>query len=508
MAVLIAGVVLFSAAVAPADTPVLAIDGSPLVPDDVKLPRNEAPWEREFFAQRLGGQQPAAPVAIAAAPTGRIHCVAEYEPMDGLVISWEPSGDSDWQNILQQIAVLSTGSSGNARIYVSVDTTSERTTVQGILNGLAVPSASVSYIVRTTDSIWMRDYGPRYIYEGGAESGVRAIVDHVYNRPRPNDNTFPVGFATAKNHARYDLALTHGGGNFHLDALNHGFATRLINNENPGLTESQIIQLWGDYQNLEMTLLPPFPTSVDATQHLDMWAIFVSDTKVMVSDWPNNVGSTQDVICDNAAADFAADGYTVYRLPARSIGGVHFTYANAVILNDLVILPTYSQSQMATHNSQALAVWQEALPDHNVVQLNGQALAEAAGVFHCIVMHVPANSTGELPTTYVRTQNVDSTLEPDDSIVTTWSSDDDVAVVNIDLELSLDGGTTWTESIVVQTNDDGTHTWTVPDVYTTDGRLRVVARDADGNVNGDMADGVLTILGTPPLTTPDGMMVK
>ena len=38
-------------------------------------------------------------------------------------------------------------------------------------------------------NVWMRDYGPRFI----DNDGVRASVDHVYNRPGHNgDDRFPI----------------------------------------------------------------------------------------------------------------------------------------------------------------------------------------------------------------------------------------------------------------------------------------------------------------------------
>ena len=43
-----------------------------------------------------------------------------------------------------------------------------------------------------TNSVWMRDYGPWWIYE---PNNRRAIIDLIYNRPRPQDDSFPELFA-------------------------------------------------------------------------------------------------------------------------------------------------------------------------------------------------------------------------------------------------------------------------------------------------------------------------
>jgi agmatine deiminase len=100
---------------------------------------------------------------------------------------------------------------------------------------------------------------------------VRAIVDHTYNRPRPNDNLLPDYWSAIRGEAQYQIPLVHGGGNFHLSGAGDAYSTRLIANENGSLTEGDIVGLWRRYQNLETALTAPLPASVDATQHIDMW---------------------------------------------------------------------------------------------------------------------------------------------------------------------------------------------------------------------------------------------
>ena len=226
------------------------------------------------------------------------------------------------------------------------------------------------FVIATTDSIWMRDYGPRYVYQGD----VRSVIDHTYNRPRPWDNQFPSFFAGHRGQPLYEHTLTHGGGNFHLDALGDSYMTRLINNENPGMTEQQIHGVFEDYQNLDTTFFNPFPTNVDATQHIDMWMQVFDDDKVMISDWPTQPGSTQDQICDSAASTMAGLGYTVFRIPAIQASGTHYTYTNVVMCNDLVIVPSYTHIAVSGYNSQARNTWVNACPGKTVVQVNSEPI--------------------------------------------------------------------------------------------------------------------------------------
>ena len=189
-----------------------------------------------------------------APPTGPVHCVAEYEPMAGILIAWE-----SFTTILRQMAKEIT-TTGDADVYVVVDSTSEQTSAYNTLNSYGVDMSRVHFYVRSTDTVWIRDYGPRYIYEGDC----RAIVDHTYNRPRYNDDALNSYFGPWIGHEVYEIPLVHGGGNYHLNALNSSHATRLIANENPGLNDQQIIDYWMDYQNVLTTLWTPYPSNIDS----------------------------------------------------------------------------------------------------------------------------------------------------------------------------------------------------------------------------------------------------
>jgi agmatine/peptidylarginine deiminase len=465
----------------PADEPVRKGDRL-IYPEGVAIPRSLTSTERRFLRDHpLSLQRDA-----ADPPTGPIYCVPEYAPMDGILIAWE-----SFTTLLRQMAMEIT-TTGDADLYVAVDSQSERSSVYNTLSNDGVDMDRVHFVVRTTNTVWIRDYGPRYVYEGDC----RAIVDHTYNRPRPDDNALNAYFAGYKNHALYEIPLIHGGGNYHLNGLGMGNTTRLIVSENPDLTEQEIYDLWLDYQNLETTFWDPFPSFIDSTQHIDMWMQIVGDQSIVISDWPMNSGSTQDQICDNAADEFTSMGWTVTRVPARSVFGTHYTYTNVVMCNDLILVPFYTRSQVQQHNAEALAAWQSAAPDRTIVQLDCEQIVQYAGVMHCIVMHIPAPSGGESPTAYLKNYRGGESLDPGDNVEITWISDDDLEVTSVDILLSTDGGGSFGTTIVDDTVPDGSYVWTVPDIATTQARLRIVAHDADGNTGFDESDDDITINGT------------
>ncbi len=485
LALLAAGALASVAIAAPTAGPILTERGL-VYPEGAETPRNLTDVEREYLKNNpltsLRGTTPP--------PTGPVRCVAEYEPMDGIVIGWE--GSTTWLNIHAQLARHIT-TTGNARLYVIIDNGTEQADATNRITAAGGDMSKVVFMTRNLDSIWMRDYGPRYVYQGQC----RAVTDHTYNRPRPNDDIFPVFFAAQKGHAFYEHQLIHGGGNYHLDANGNSFATRLINNENPGLNESQIIGIWENYQAVDTTLLTPYPTSVDSTQHLDMWMQVASDSLVFISDWPNNVGSTQDNICDAAAVMMAGRGYTVVRLPAYSTSGTHYTFSNMVMCNDVVIVPQYSVNPAFSQNSAVLSTIQAALPGKTVVGVSGQGIVTSAGVFHCIVMHVPAHLGGLNPTAYLKNLNGGEIVNPGDAVQIDWISDDDNLVSSVDLLLSTDGGATFPTTLATGQPRLGSFVWNVPTdaAFSDEARIRVVAKDAQNRTGSDDSDANFTING-------------
>jgi agmatine deiminase len=467
-------------------------------PQGQDISRALTPVEREYLRLHpLGG---AMTDAVTAPPTGPLRCVAEYEPMDGIIMAWE--GSAGQNNIQAQMARWIT-TTGNADVYMQCDTQTIQNTATASMTSAGANMSRVRFVRTITDTIWLRDYGPRYCYEGDC----RIIVDHQYNRPRPNDDVFPAFFASVKKHGFYELGLNgtqlvHGGGNFHLDAVNRSYATRLTVNENPWFTEPQIVGIWGTYQAVQHTFFTPFPTSIDSTQHLDMWMQVIADDKVIISNWPNAPTSTQAQICDQAAAFMQSRGYTVYRVPAFSVAGVHYTYTNVVMCNDIVLLPSYSNGTVSPSNATALQVYQTALPGKTIIQINCDAIVGSAGVMHCIVMHLPmhrgaaAPGGGLAPTAYVRIPNGGEALTPGSSYTVRWLADDDAEVVSVDLLLSTDGGASYPTVIASGVPHTGSFNWTVPPIDTMRARVKVVARDGPGNTGFDASDASFTI-GSP-----------
>jgi agmatine/peptidylarginine deiminase len=339
--------------------------------DEGGLPRSLAPFERlPHFVP---------PLAPADAPGGHVRAIAEYEPTAGILISW-----GGFNALHTAMVVPLTTADPPSDVWVVADSASEATTAQNVLSGGGADLSHVHFIVAATDSVWIRDYGPRFIQH----QGTRGIVDHIYNRPRPHDDAIPGVIGADWNEPVYELPLVHGGGNFHLFRDREAFMTRLVVNENPGVTENEIIDDFRAYEGVDVTLLDPFPKSYDSTQHIDMWMLPLADWKVLIGEYDAaEGGGVPKTVTDGAAADLARRGYTVYRTPGWETFGTHYTYTNSVIVNQVALICRFDGYD--AENAKALATYQKALPDSEVIAVDCSDIIDLAGAMHCIVMHVP-----------------------------------------------------------------------------------------------------------------------
>jgi agmatine deiminase len=348
---------------------------APISADDIRrgpLPHGPAPWE-------VGLPLPVADAPFAP-PTGELSTPAEYARNQGLLLRWTNGFETELADLTVPITTLDP----TAIVTIVVSGATQQANAVSELTAAGVDLSQVQFLVTPSNSVWMRDYGPRFILEDKQ----LAIVDHVYNRPaRPQDNVIPAAIATAWSLSRYDIPLVHGGGNFHLFQDGDAFMTDLILDENDSLTASDVQTYFQQYQNLDVTIFPGFPTSFDSTQHIDMWMLPVRDKVVIIGEYAESAGAPR-TITEEAVAELESRGYTVFRTPGW--GGnfqTHFTYTNSVVFNKIVIVPQYAG--FPTQNAQAISTYQQAFPGKTILGIDGSDIVDLAGVFHCIVMHVP-----------------------------------------------------------------------------------------------------------------------
>ncbi|HSA24624.1 MAG TPA: agmatine deiminase family protein, partial [Myxococcota bacterium] len=259
-----------------------------------------------------------------------------------------------------------------------------------------MPAAQYRRLAWPYDSVWSRDYGPVGIDEASHTLG---IVDPTYRHyaSRPDDDDIPCRVAVEAGAACHTTTLILDGGNYMTDGRGSVFLTRRIYDWNSQLSEAQVNQLLRDYlgaQSLHVFdyAVDEYGDPADGTGHIDMFAKLLPGCVVLVVDTDD---APFAAVCDAAAATFAGlecvpgQNYQVLRVPGwyQSDGwwGVWYTYTNSLIINDTVLVPSYSGGQDAA----ARAVYQQALPGYTVALLNTDEPILSGGSIHCITKEIP-----------------------------------------------------------------------------------------------------------------------
>lgn len=327
---------------------------------------------------------------IISPPTSPVRASAEWEEIDALTITW-----TSYTSILKEIVRFA---QTETQILIVC---SDSTTVKNYLTTNSVPLTNVHYIIAPFNTVWARDYGAWNIYTNDVDS--LALIDWIYNRPRPKDDTIPSAMTRYAGVPLYQTTmspndLVHTGGDFMTDGFGTGFSSNLILTDNPTKTSGRIDTIMSDFMGInryiKMTTLP-----YDVIHHIDMHMKLLDEETLLVGQYPDGVADGPQIeanlqyVLSNYNSVFGT-AYKVVRIPMPpdatgsypDNGGDYRTYANAVFVNKTVILPTYAQQ----YDTTAVRIWHEALPGYNIKTINCNSIITALGAIHCITKEVAA----------------------------------------------------------------------------------------------------------------------
>ena len=300
-------------------------------------------------------------------PTGEPRFVAEFEPMQGVMIRY-PLGIPT--SLVAQL-------SNNCMVYCIVST-SQQNSAQNNFHNSGVNMSNVTFVNAPTDSYWVRDYGPWYIFEDRNP----AIVDNIYNRPRPNDDNISGVFANYWNIPMYGMNLQHTGGNMMEDGRGHGVSDDLVFQENNN-NEENVRNKMRDYLGID-----PYHVTIDPQgdyiAHVDCWGKYLAPDKILIAQLPQSNPRYQyyEEVAEYFETTNCCWGYPYHVYRVQEPGGYTLApYTNSLILNKTVYVPMGTNN---TYNQDAIAVYQEAMPGYEIIGVNGGSAGwENTDALHC-----------------------------------------------------------------------------------------------------------------------------
>ncbi len=321
---------------------------------------------------------------ITAPPRGWVETPGEFEPLKGVFITWRyaygSSQDVVFREIVREVVAVS-------KSFIIVRNSTEQNNVENYLTNGGVSLDSVEFMIFPNNTIWIRDYGPWFMREQDNNEG---IVDFIYNRPRPNDDTIPWRIGEEWSIPVYGSPLTHAGGNFMVDGLGTGFASDLIYEENSSYTPEEIDSVMLEYSGIEQFIVLP-RINIEYTHHIDLWAKILNDTLVMVGEYasghPNHNILNQNTDSISQCKNREGNHYRVVRMPMPwSTSSAPPSYLNSLFVNNKVLVPLWNEDEDDT----ALIIYQQVLPDCEIVGIDCSSMAGSGGAIHCITMQAPS----------------------------------------------------------------------------------------------------------------------
>jgi agmatine/peptidylarginine deiminase len=347
----------------------LAVILAPAFSQDEPLPRGFSPEELLWLSENKPVPGAAA-FGITEPPSLPVRAMAEWEEMQAMVVTWR-----SYKPILAQIVQAA---KEEVRVVI---VNSNLAVCQSELTGFGVDwqSGNVEFLQAPSNSVWIRDYGANPIYLNGVDS--LALVDWIYNRPRPLDDIIPDAVGNyfglpvySTTVAPYDL--THPGGNNFSDGMGTNFSSNLILDENGPLNQwgtsnhteegvdSIMERFYGIERYVKFTNLP-----YDGIHHIDMHMKLLNETTLLVGEYPENL---PDRVQIEANIQYLLDNFTTpFGTPYK-----------------VVRIPMPPENGQYPSGGAALRIWHEAMPGYNIVGINCNGIIDAGGAIHCIVKEV------------------------------------------------------------------------------------------------------------------------
>ncbi|NOQ52913.1 MAG: agmatine deiminase [Desulfuromonadaceae bacterium] len=330
---------------------------------------------------------------------------AEWEPQDGVLLAW-PHADSDWQPILPEIIpVYIELIKQISRFELVLLASPEPDTVRATLQNASVDLSRIQFYEIPCNDTWTRDFGPISIYRDGQPQ----LIDFGFNGwglkfAADQDNQVTRRLHVAGAFAatpRKTSGLILEGGSIESDGAGTILTTSecLLNpNRNPHMGKQQLEAALQELLGGEhfLWLDHGYLAGDDTDSHIDTLARLCPNGTIAYvrCDDPQDEHYPALQRMESQLRSFRTRSGRPFRLiPLPWPKARHneedrrlpATYANFLIINRAVLVPTYNEPADAA----ALTAIGEAFPGREIVGIDCRPVIRQHGSLHCISMQIP-----------------------------------------------------------------------------------------------------------------------
>jgi agmatine deiminase len=326
---------------------------------------------------------------------------AEWEQQEFVQLVF-PHKDTDWEPYLDEAIETFINIAKAIQKYQKVLIVSKNLP---LIKSKFIKQRNLTFVNIDSDDTWARDFGGITTMQNNEPF----ILDFEFNAwgkkfayKKDNQITRKLKLkGLLKGYSHQSLKFVLEGGAIESngdDIILTTSACLLEKNRNPRLTQKQIEKhlmsflgakkvLWLDYGYL---------AGDDTDSHIDTLARFVSkDTIVYQScDDKNDEHFEELAKMEKQLKSFknlSGKPFKLIALPWISAkydedGRLPATYANFLIINKAVLVPTYND----TNDEKALSIFKELFPKRDVIGIDCSVLIKQHGSLHCVTMQYPA----------------------------------------------------------------------------------------------------------------------
>lgn len=354
------------------------------------------------------------------APPIRTPCrmPAEWEPQTATWLSW-PLNSKTWPNNLTQAQEAVARFATTIARYQPVRINADPSAHNLIRRQLAAHNhnpATLQLFNHPTNDAWCRDHGPVFAFD---QAGNLVVVQFRYNawggktQPWDLDAQVPRQIANSLDLPVLQVPHFGEGGAIEVNGQGDLITTESVwlnTNRNPSASRTQIQAAFHTALGVtHVCWLAAGMHNDDTDGHIDTLVRFYNRNSVLavVSDNPDSPDYA--VLRDNLArlrayttSDNTPLQVTPLPLPdpipspdarRRSLPA---TYANFLLLNNAVIVPTYRQPRF---DNQACQIIAQCFPDRQLVPLDASQVILEGGAWHCLSQQQPASPPPNQPRT-------------------------------------------------------------------------------------------------------------
>jgi agmatine deiminase len=332
---------------------------------------------------------------------------AEWKPQAAIWLSW-PHRRKTWPQSFGPIPAKYAEIAATISRYEPVRLNIAKPLHAGarrLLNRAKAELARVEIFDHATDDAWCRDHGP--IFVKNDRTGEVALTDWQFNAwggkyPKfDDDNQIPSKIADALKLRRFKQSMVLEGGSVEVNGEGLLLTTEacLLNkNRNPQLSREQIEQALRDFLGVHTIYwLGDGIAGDDTDGHVDDLSRFFRADGIVTAVESNSRDVNYRALQENLARlkslrTPAGKKFKLVELPMpracyRDEQRLPATYANFLVLNGAVLMPTFRQPKRDREAAEVLAA---CFPGREIVPIDCLDLVIGRGTLHCISQQQPA----------------------------------------------------------------------------------------------------------------------